>query len=571
VSTLEKLKSANSLSDLANLMGVRPSALSYIIYKLSDDQKYSEFDIPKKSGGVRKIRAPHPELKMLQRRLANLLYNCRDDIDEQYDRKPLSHGFRKRHSIITNARPHKRRRYVLNLDIENYFPSFNFGRVRGYFIKNRDFALHDKVATVIAQIACFDNELPQGSPCSPVIAELVTHPMDVRLAQLAKRHSLTYTRYADDLTFSTSKAEFPTLIATIDGQDGSKCVLGNPLMTVIGRAGFAVNQYKTRMQVRTTRQSVTGLTVNAKVNVPADYYRYARAMCHSAFTTGAYFRPEQEDEPITSLSPLEGILSYIHYVKHTVDPRDHLTKIKEPTAARNLYKRFLFYKHFVRLERPLIICEGKTDNVYLKYAIRALTKYHPKLGQFSDSSFESAVSFFNYANRSGKKGSQPAHQILQINGGTGGLKHLLLHYKKSIQTFAHRPLLYPVIMLVDNDSGAAQDIFGACRGNFNTQIDLNTTDNFYLLTDNLYLVKTPEAGQGQHTCIEDLFEPQLLQTQLDGKSFNPNNEQDSTTEYGKHVFAEKVVRPNAGAINFAGFDPLIERITDVIDSYTPPA
>ena len=73
--------------------------------------------------------------------------------------------------------------------MQEFFPSFNFGRVRGFFIRNRDFALKKNIATIIAQIACHDNALPQGSPCSPVIADMIAHLLDVRLAQLAKRES----------------------------------------------------------------------------------------------------------------------------------------------------------------------------------------------------------------------------------------------------------------------------------------------------------------------------------------------------------------------------------------------
>ena len=94
--------------------------------------------------------------------MANALYACRDEIDADSRRRSLSHGFRRKHSIITNARRHKRRRYVLNLDLRDFFPTFNFGRVRGFFIHNNSFKLHEKVATIIAQIACFENALPRG-------------------------------------------------------------------------------------------------------------------------------------------------------------------------------------------------------------------------------------------------------------------------------------------------------------------------------------------------------------------------------------------------------------------------
>ena len=169
---------------------------------------------------------------------------------------------------------------------------------------------------------------------------------------------------------------------------------------------------------------MTGLTVNTKVNVRAAYYKQARAMCHRLFRTGSYFRPtpasidpnaatgsSKEPELIETLNPLEGILSYIYHVKNSIDQRDYITKQENETAARKLYARFLFYRYFVRLDRPLIICEGKTDNVYLKYAIRQMPAFHPKLGKFSDQIFESTLAFFNHGNQ--------ARELLKIKGGTG--------------------------------------------------------------------------------------------------------------------------------------------------------
>ena len=395
LSVLENLKNAASRKDLAQILGYKLNRLTYIVYKIPPDQKYKKFSIPKHGGGERQICAPVDSLKTLQRHLADVLYECRVEIDRDNDRRPLSHGFRRDLSIITNAQRHKRRRYVLTLDLQDFFPTFNFGRVRGFFLRNNSFKLNNEVATLIAQIACFENGLPQGSPCSPIIADLIAHILDVRLAQLAKRHGLTYSRYADDLTFSTSEQSFPSSIAAPVTSGSPEWTLGNDLTKAIKRAGFSVNPAKTRVQFRMSRQLVTGLTVNAKVNIRPEYYRWARAMCHRLFETGVYHRPvgaksgqsqpncqAAKIEPIESLSPLEGILSHIHHVKDTVDDRDEQEKKENATAARKLYARFLKYRYFVRLERPLIVCEGKTDSIYLKHAIRRLSDCHPKLGSW---------------------------------------------------------------------------------------------------------------------------------------------------------------------------------------------
>lgn len=575
MSILKKLQKAKSLNDLAVILGYRPSALAYIIYKIPSEQKYRKFKIPKKSGGEREICAPIKQLKLLQRHLANILYACRDKIDTEGGRRSLSHGFRRNHSIVTNARRHKRRQYVLNLDLQNFFPTFNFGRVRGFFIRNNHFKLNEKVATVIAQIACYENELPQGSPCSPIIADMIAHLLDIRLTQLAKQNKLTYSRYADDITFSTSQREFPALIAAPSSPDSAEWMLGKDLANTIDNAGFVVNPDKTRMQFKMSRQLVTGLTVNAKVNIRPEYYRWARAMCHTLFEKGVYHRPitvspSQADEItapelIESLGPIGGILSHIHYVKNIIDDRDELEKRKTPTAARQLYARFLKYRYFVRLEQPLMVCEGKTDNIYLKYAIRSLTAFHPKLGSWDGQEFKSAVSFFNYSNQ--------AHRILELGGGASDLLYFFIktRYKNDINGFKHRPLKHPVIVLIDNDDGA-KTIFKSLKQNYKIEIDFLSSNHFFHITDNLYLVKTPEHGTVGMSCIEKGFELSLLATELNGKKFNPDKEHEADGEYGKFVFAERVVRQNAGTINFSGFTPLLERIVAVIDHYSasPP-
>ena len=177
--------------------------MSYILYKLDPSKKYKKFVIQKKSGGTRIIRAPEKMLSLLQERLAEMLYKCA--VELQRDNQSFwraSHGFQKDKTIVSNADMHRRRRFVFNVDLEDFFGTLNFGRVRGFFIHDKAFALNPSVATVIAQIACHENELPQGSPCSPVISNLIGNILDVRLLALARDARCTYTRYADDLTFS---------------------------------------------------------------------------------------------------------------------------------------------------------------------------------------------------------------------------------------------------------------------------------------------------------------------------------------------------------------------------------
>jgi hypothetical protein len=118
LSTLLALRKASTLNDVSALLGYKPSTLSFIVYKIPKATKYTTFNIRKKGGGERRIDAPTPKLKGLQKSLADLLYKCLSDLEESKDRKnKLSHAFRKDYSIITNAKVHKSRRYVLNLDL----------------------------------------------------------------------------------------------------------------------------------------------------------------------------------------------------------------------------------------------------------------------------------------------------------------------------------------------------------------------------------------------------------------------------------------------------------------------
>jgi RNA-directed DNA polymerase len=202
--TPEELKDAfykfASRKDIAKLPEVTEKQLNFHLYVLPPEKRYTAFEVPKKSGGNRQILAPVSPIKIIQRKLKQVL-------DAVYTPKPAAHGFVTSRSIVTNARVHKKRRYVLNLDLQDFFPSIHFGRVRGMFIKNR-YNLNNEVSTVLAQICCHNSLLPQGAPTSPVISNMLCARLDAKLQQLAKKHQCTFTQYADNITFSTSDQSF---------------------------------------------------------------------------------------------------------------------------------------------------------------------------------------------------------------------------------------------------------------------------------------------------------------------------------------------------------------------------
>lgn len=538
---------------------MHPSALAYTLYKIPLGMKYTTFKIPKKSGGDRIISAPSPRLKRLQRSIADLLADCRKELEEKTPRKIVSHAFRKEASISTNARQHRKRHYVLNLDLENFFPTFNFGRVRGYFIKNKDFALNPSVATVIAQIACDGTALPQGSPCSPIISDLLGHILDVRLLKLARKYKCTYSRYADDLTFSTNQADFPEKIAFQVDAGASAWALGGELLSQLDRLGFSANHKKTRMQYRGSQQVVTGLTVNERVNIRASYYRGARKMCSALFATGTYHKPDATADasgkmPKGNIAQLEGILNHIYYIKEQEKIRTFSTeKVTAPKhGAERLYDRFLFFKKCVALSQPLVICEGKTDSIYLDAAIRHLPKYNGSLYSIVGGKKQSNIQYFNYTN--------VVQQVMSMGGGTSSFIPFIQRYEKMVARFKYAPLAHPVILLIDNDDGA-KGVFSSLK---HITINHTTPAPFYRISRNLYLVKTPEKPPPGYSMIEDLFQPALLGALVSGKSFNPAKVIDTKKEYGKAVFAERVVAPGAATIDFTGFIPLLDRVVAVI-------
>lgn len=154
----------NNIYDIAKLLNIKPRKLSFILYKLNGgrENQYKDFEIKKRSGGKRIISAPDRALKKLQSNLNTILQIV-------YKEKPSVHSFIKNRSIISNAAHHTNKKYVFKIDLEDFFPSINFGRVRGLFI-HPPYNLHENAATVIAQISCYNNQLPQGSPCSLLAA-----------------------------------------------------------------------------------------------------------------------------------------------------------------------------------------------------------------------------------------------------------------------------------------------------------------------------------------------------------------------------------------------------------------
>jgi len=320
-----------TIASLAARLLLTPNQLTSWSFFANRPQAYAQFEIKKRSGGTRSIMAPSSSLRVVQRRLLPIL-------GDLYKPRSCVHGFVQQRNIVSNALPHIRRRYVLNVDLEDFFPSINFGRVRGALIA-KPFDLDPSVATVLARLCCHANQLPQGAPTSPILANIVSMRLDGELTRLASALGCTFTRYADDLTFSTSRKEFPTELASlVSAPYGTHALVGASLAAVIQNNGFKVNAKKTRLYGRIHAQRVTGLTVNKQVNVDRKFVRQLRAMLHAWRKFG-----------------LESAQSEF-YTKY--DKRHRAPHSDPPSFARVVRGR-LMYLGMVR---------GFTDPIYLRYA-----------------------------------------------------------------------------------------------------------------------------------------------------------------------------------------------------------
>ena len=253
--------------DVAAILGIRERSLRYFLFKRRPERLYKTFTITKRNGTERQISAPYREWKTIQRKLADVL-SC------VYTPKVCAYGFIPGKSIVGNATQHTKRNLVLNIDLKDFFTQIHFGRIRGMLMKP-PYSIGEEAATTIAQIACVNRVLPQGSPCSPILTNMICVPLDNSMMSLAKSADCVYTRYADDITFSTFKKAFDPEIAYIDGE---KICIGSKLEHILDKHSFSVNPEKITLRRNSEHQEVTGLTVNVFPNLRRNYIRNLRAI-----------------------------------------------------------------------------------------------------------------------------------------------------------------------------------------------------------------------------------------------------------------------------------------------------
>jgi RNA-directed DNA polymerase len=315
-SNVEKLQSAglpvlSSPADVVQALSLSIPRLRWLAFHSEAPAvtHYVRFQVSKKSGGTRELAAPHRDLA-----------RCQDWIRTQIlDRVSLheaAHGFVRGKNTVSNARAHLQKDAVVNADLKDFFPSITFPRVKGVF---QQLGYSPAAATILAllctecprrqvtfegrtlYVAIGPRGLPQGACTSPALSNLVARGLDSRLNGLARRLGWSYTRYADDLTFSA------------DGEPVAKTgYLLTRLRHIVGDESFTVNEKKTRVQRPNTRQTVTGVVVNEHPNVSRETIRRIRAILHRAKTEGLAVQ-NRENHPRFE-SWLIGMIAYIQMV-----------------------------------------------------------------------------------------------------------------------------------------------------------------------------------------------------------------------------------------------------------------
>lgn len=255
IDILEKKGSSIILNSyhFSNLVGVKWENLKKII--TNPDKFYHCFDISKKSGGKRKISVPNSELELCQEFIKN---NILDKINISLS----AEGFAPKKSIITNARNHLNKEMVLNVDLKDFFPSISSKKV--FYVFNSICGYDNDLSYCLTKLVMYNGGLPQGACTSPILSNIVSFKLDIRLNRLAESLKISYSRYADDITFSGDSNKVNSKLLVL-------------ITKIINDCGYDINSTKTRFQSKYGKQEVTGLLVNnGRISVPRNYVKKIR-------------------------------------------------------------------------------------------------------------------------------------------------------------------------------------------------------------------------------------------------------------------------------------------------------
>jgi len=269
----------SGLNELAHYLCVETSTLYNILRK--KEKNYREFEIKQANGKIRQITSPRTYMKVIQ-------WWVLDNILLQHQTLNCVHGFVKSKSYYTNAKFHFGAHHILSVDVKDFFPSIKTRQVYNIFAQ---MGYSSRAADLLTEFCTLKGKLPQGAPSSPTISNIVFEKVDIELEEFSQKYGLKYSRYADDLCFSSQEPI-------------SKNVL-RLLKPILGSAGFSLNRNKTRFSGLGDRMEVTGLVINDKIQLPRKWRNNARAL---------FFQASQSPiEYCDRLSELYGILNTLKH------------------------------------------------------------------------------------------------------------------------------------------------------------------------------------------------------------------------------------------------------------------
>jgi len=242
-------------TEIALFLGISPKLIGYMVR--NPHRYYRTFDIEKKNGKYREITAPRVFLKTVQRYIL-------DCILSPLDLHESAVGFRRGFTPAIGAQRHIKNTYIWNIDLKDFFPSIHQERVTEAFKK---MGYSSQAAYFLSGLCCLGGRLPQGAPTSPALSNYIFFELDEKIFEHTQRLKIVYTRYADDLSFSSSNPITEEFMRFVEG--------------IIKSSGFSINKNKTRLMGPACRREVTGLTVNARVSIPRPIRRKIRARFHN--------------------------------------------------------------------------------------------------------------------------------------------------------------------------------------------------------------------------------------------------------------------------------------------------
>jgi RNA-directed DNA polymerase len=283
--------------------------------EIINNPSYSNHSIRKKKGGERQIYAPDKNLKRIQKRLNYFFqaYYLLIKPNEVNGFVVNPHYSGKECNIVENAKNHCRKKQVLNIDLKDFFPSISASQVKEVFTSDY-FNFNESIAIALTFLTTYQGKLPIGAPTSPVISNFICFKLDNDLKEFCSKNGLSYSRYADDLTFSSDS--FIPIDTVLD------------LINVIKQNHFQINDKKLRLKSSNRKQTVTGLTVNDKVNVDRKLLKKIRAMLHDLKMNGIekaaqkHFKIKGEVDSRFQgkfIQRLEGYINFVGQVRGKTD------------------------------------------------------------------------------------------------------------------------------------------------------------------------------------------------------------------------------------------------------------